>query len=346
MELTERQNIILEAIVKEYIETGLPVGSKVLSQVLDIGVSAATIRNEMAALYDMGYLEQPHTSAGRIPSHLGIRKYIDSLMTIRPLSKKERSEIDSLFNVRNPDPDKLLGNAAEALSDYTGYASVTSSLIDETVKVRRLEFIAAGSNTVVIILIASSGVVRSKVCRVDFNVNNEILDFFQKFANDRFAGRSIDSISAAYVSAVGMSLGEYSRIFTSLILAIYELCREISRGKYYISGSNKLLSYTDELGQLAYDLLSMVESQETLNKLFGPNFSDYKITIGKENTAVELTDSSVVVTQYYVGKEPAGTVGLIGPMRLNYERVIPHLEYFADKLGKLLEETLESDNDL
>lgn len=341
MEFSNRQKQILAAIVREYINTGQPVGSKRVKELLNIDVSSATIRNEMATLYDEGYLEQPHTSAGRVPSHIGIRTYIDDLMTVKPLTKKERGQIESLFNVRNPDPDKILGEAADALSDFTGYATVTSSLIDEKVLIQRLEFIGAGPTTVVIVLIASNGVVRSKVCRVDFLVTQDILDFFDKFANNRFTGRSIDSITSSYVSAVGLSLGDYSRLFTGLILAIFELCQEISKGKYYVSGSTKLLSYSDELGRLAHDLLVMIDSPENLHKLFGSHFAGPTIMIGKENAAVELTDSSVIVTQYYVDKEPAGTVGIIGPMRLDYSRIIPHLKYFAETLGNLLDDTLD-----
>lgn len=339
MRLTERQMRILEAMVNEYVRTGAPVGSKVLSQIVDIGVSPATIRSEMAILYDKGFLEQPHTSAGRIPSHQGIREYVDYIMKIKPLSKKEISQIDSLFNQRNPDPDKLLGDVADALSDYTGYATVASSIVADGVNIDRLEFIVAGQNTVVIVLIASNGIVRSKVVRVDFVISTDVIEFFGKFANDRFSGKSIDSITTSYINAVGLSLGEYSRIFTSLILAVFELCQEVSVGKYYVSGSTKLLSYYGELSQLAKELLAMIESPENLHKLFGTNFVDYKLLIGKENSAVELTDSSVIVTQYMVGGQPAGTIGLIGPVSLDYRRVIPHLEYFSATLGKILSET-------
>lgn len=340
MKLTERQNKILTAIVEEYINTGEPVGSKFLHENLNLGVSSATIRNEMAQLYEMGYLEQPHTSAGRVPSHIGIREYIDSLMEYRPLSEDDKSEIDSLFNVKNPDPDKILGDAADALSDYTGYASVTSSLVGEKVQIKSLEYIIAGDNTVVIILVANNGVIRSKVVRVDFNVTPELMNFFHKFSNARFVGKGIEAITRSYVSAVSLTLGQYSRIFTSLLLAIYELCQEISQGRYYVSGGTKLLTYNDEVSQLARDLLMLIENQENLQKLFGREFAR-RVIVGKENLASELTDSSVVITTYKVGGEPAGTVGLIGPMRLDYSRVIPHLEYFAYMLGDLLDDTLE-----
>ncbi len=340
MRLSERKKAILSAIVETYIQTGEPVGSKALAGLLDLGVSSATIRSDMAWLFDMGYLEQPHTSAGRAPSHMGFREYIDSLMHCKPLSADERREIDSLFNVRNPDPDRLLEDAAGALSDYTRCATVTSSITPKTVRVRRVELIAAGQNTVVILVIASNGVIRNKVCRVDFVVTDQLVEFFNKFANARLSGLNLDTITTGYVSSVSVTLGEYSRIFTPILAAIFELCKEIHDGQYYLSGGTKLLEY-GELSALARDILGMLEKRDRLQSLFALEGSDFRIVIGKENHSMELADSAVVVTHYNVGGEPAGTVGLIGPVRIDYAKIIPHLEYFARTLGELLTETLE-----
>jgi len=334
----------LAAIVETYIRTGEPVGSKLLAGGLGFNVSPATVRGDMAWLFEMGYLEQPHTSAGRVPSHLGYREYIDSLMRPAPLSAQERTEIDSLFNVHNPDPDKLLEDAAEALSAYTNCATVTSSITPKTVFIRRLELIEAASNTVVILLIASNGMIRNKVCRVDFLVNGKLIDFFNKFANSRLGGMSIDAVSSSYLNAMAVNLGEYSRVFNPILSAIFELCKELSDGQYYVSGGAKLLEY-GELNRLVRDLLLMLENRDSLQALFsgkreGANF---RIIIGKENQSMELSDSAVVMTGYEVDGVPAGTIGLIGPVRIDYARLIPHLEYFAHTLGDLLTETLTRD---
>jgi heat-inducible transcriptional repressor len=342
VKLSARQKKILAAIVENYIHTGEPVGSKFLSSRMDIRVSPATLRSDMATLFELGYLEQPHTSAGRVPSHLGYREYIDSIIICQPLTKEETDEIDSLFNVKNPDPDKLLEDAADALSDYTGCAGVTSSISAKDVRVKRIDLIAAGVNTVVILLIASNGVIKNKVCRVDFAVTPELTEFFTKFANSRLSGRSLEAISATYISSVSVTLGEYSRIFTPLLVGIFELCKEVSDGQYYIGGGTKLLDY-DEIGRVARDLLLMLENQERLHRIFGADDADFRILIGKENATMELVGSSLVATHYEIAGERAGTVGLIGPIRLDYAKIIPHLEYFADTLGKLLTETLETE---
>lgn len=341
MKMSGRQKAILAAIVEIYSRTGEPVSSKLLSRQLGFQASPATIRAEMAWLFDMGYLEQPHTSAGRVPSHMGYREYVDALMTCQPLTREEKDEIDSLFNVRNPDPDKLLEDAAGALSDYTGTAAVTSSITPATVRVKRVELIAAGRGTVVILLIATNGVIKNKVCRVDFVVTPELLDFFNKFANSRLAGRSLSSISSSYISSVSVTLEEYSHIFTDILIGIYELCKEINDGQYYISGGTKLLE-DGEMAKVARELLQLLERRDQLQSMFGAD-TDFKILIGKENAYMELAGSSLVATHYDIGGQRAGTVGLIGPVRLNYARIIPHLEYFAKTLGELLSETFENE---
>lgn len=340
MNLSQRQQRILSAIVENYIKTGEPVGSKLLSRQLEFQASPATIRAEMAWLFDMGYLEQPHTSAGRVPSHMGYREYIDSLMTCKPLTRSEKDEIDSLFNVRDPDPDKLLEDAAEALSGYTNCATVTTSITPKNVAVKRIELIAAGAGTVVILIIATNGVIRNKVCRVDFKVTPELLEFFGKFANARLVDRSIDTITSDYISSVSVTLGEYSRVFTPLLFAVFELCKEINDGQYYLSGGTKLLEY-NELSQLVHDLLVMLENRGRLQSLFDAGSKDFKILIGKENTSMELSGASLVAAHYEIGGQRAGTVGLIGPVRLDYAKIIPHLEYFAKMLGEALSETYD-----
>lgn len=340
MKMTPRRQAILAAIVEIYSKTGEPVSSKLLSQYLDLRASPATIRADMAWLFDMGYLEQPHTSAGRVPSHLGYREYIDSLMTCRPLTQEERDEIDSLFNVRNPDPEKLLEDAADALSDYTGTAAVTSSITPDSVRIKRVELIAAGPHTVVVLLIATNGAIKNKVCRVDFLVTEELLEFFNKFANSRLAGRSVNAVSAGYLHSVSLTLGEYANVFNEILGGIYELCHEINEGQYYIRGEMKLL---DDINPSGRDLLVLLGQRDQLQTLFTVNSPDFKILIGKENAFMELSGSALVATPYQVAGQYAGTVGLIGPVRLDYAKIIPHLEYFAKTLGDLLSETFENE---
>ncbi|WP_312645017.1 heat-inducible transcriptional repressor HrcA [Hydrogenoanaerobacterium sp.] len=342
MEIDKRKLKILAAIVENYIRTGEPIGSKTLAQMLEFQVSPATIRNEMSALFDLGLLEQPHTSAGRIPSHLGYRMYINQLMHCKPLTEDERDEIDALFNVRDPDPDRLLEDAANVLAHYTNCATISTTITPKHVTVRRIEVVPIDRRTVVMLVVASNGVIKNKVARVDYNLNREIIEFFNKFANDRFGGRSMDEISTMYVSSVAVALGEYSRVFTPLLAGLYELCKAINDGQYFASGETNLLGYK-EFDAVAHDLLTTISDREKITDILPFQKEGVQISIGKENPLSELTDSSVIVATYKIGKDSCGAIGVVGPVRLDYQRLIPHLEYFAKTLGKLLSDTLENE---
>ena len=343
MQLSERKIKILQAIIRNYLETGEPVGSRTISRYTDLNLSSATIRNEMSDLEEMGYIVQPHTSAGRVPSHLGYRVYVDQLMHCKPLSEEERREIDALFNVRDPDPDKLLEDAAQALADYTNCATVSTTITPKTVLVKRVEIVPAGTRTVVVLVIATNGVIKNKVCRVDFRVTGEIVEFLNQFANGRLVGRSVNDISQWYINSISVTLGDYSQLFIPVLATIYELCREINDGQFYTSGGANLLNYK-ELADIARDLLSAMANREQLLGVIGSKSDAVFITIGKENNQSELTDTSVVVTKYRIGEQNSGAIGVIGPVRMDYAKLIPHLEYFSQTLGKLLAETFEQEN--
>lgn len=331
---------ILAAIAETYLATGEPVGSKLIAAMLGGEVSPATVRNDMATLFEMGLLEQPHTSAGRIPSHHGLRIFIDRLMKSQPLSLSERREIDALFNRRNPDPDRLLEDAAKALAEYTNYAAISTTLYKQSAYVRKIELIPATSRTVVILLIASNGMIKNKVCRVDFNLVPKIVDFFTSFANSRLAGRGINEITAEYISSMSFSLGEYTDIFTPLLTAIYDLCREASDGRVYYSGESNLLEY-DELRSVANQLFKVLDSREEMMSIIEKDPQQMGVSIGRENHRMEFNDSTVIISRYKIGEDSLGAIGLIGPVRMDYARLIPHLEYFSTMLGRLLSDTLQ-----
>lgn len=340
MDLDARKLKILGAIVGEYIRTGEPVGSKKVAELLKEQISSATCRNEMALLFDLGLLEQPHTSAGRIPSHLGFRVYLDKVFSCEPLTEEEKDSIDALFNIQNPDPDRLLEDAAETLAKFTGFASVSLTRPPDYVSIRRIELIPISPTVVMIVVIASNGVVKHKVYRLDMYCSPEIIDFFTKFANDRFIGRTADEISGRYLQSVAVALGEYSRIFTPLLAGIYELCHQIYAGQVYAQGSINLLEYP-EFRASGYELLKLLESQQELQEIMDSEPGQtLQIKIGKENAYSQLENTAVLVARYNLGKGNSGAIGVIGPVRMDYDKLIPHLEYFAKTLGNLLSDTM------
>ncbi len=341
MELGPRKLRILSAIVETYIATGEPVGSKLVAGLLDGAVSPATVRNEMAALFDQGLLEQPHTSAGRVPSHLGYRLYLDQLMEEKPLTGLEKQEIEALFNLRDPDPDRLLEDAARALADSTGCAVISTALTRESARVKKIELIPTASRTIVILLVASNGMVKNKLCRVDFLLTPRIVEFFQTFVNRHLSGRSINDISASYLNSVSFAAGEeYMDVFTPVLSAIYDLCRECSDGQIYRSGTSNLLEYED-LRQVANQLFRVINSREAVMDLIDRDEEGIRVFVGKENPNSAFADSSVIISKYRIGQDNTGAMGLIGPIRMDYARLIPHLVYFSHTLGRLLGQTLE-----
>lgn len=340
MQFDERKQKILSALIETYIQTGEPVGSKTLSGLLDFALSPATIRNEMAVLFEMGLLEQPHTSAGRIPSHLGYRVYLDRLMSEKPLTDADRASIDSLFNVSDPDPDRLLEDAADSLAEYTGCATIAATTTPKSVTVRRIDIVPADPYTLVLLVIASNGVVKSKVCRLSYRTNAGIVDFFKKFSNDRFVGRTLSEISSSFVNSVAVALGDYCEVFNPLLVAIYELCKDVYSGQYYLGGEEMLLTY-NEFSDRALEIMRLINHREDMNTVLGENKGGIRVFIGKENSRSELSGSSLVVARFNVGESDCGAIGVIGPVRMNYSSLLPHLEYFAEELGRLLSATYE-----
>ncbi len=334
----QRKLRVLSMVVEEFIRTGEPAGSKLLAELLQNTVSSATLRNDMSLLDKVGYLQQPHASAGRIPTQKGIRLYLDRLMETVPLDEREKIGIDALFNVRNADPDKLLEDAAQTLSDITHLATVTTTIIPKTVTVRSIQIVPVGRYTGAILLAASSGVIKNKVCRLDFELTPPVIDFFTRFANQRLDGVSLDAITTNYLHSLSVGLGQYSGVFAPVMNAVYELVKEINEGQYYYKGTTNLLEYP-ELDSHSYDLLSLIEDGSELIKIIAESSQMTTVLVGRESNNPRLSKSSVLISRYSIGESAVGGIGVIGPVRMDYKRLIPLVEYFAGTLGKLLSDT-------
>ena len=213
--------------------------------------------------------------------------------------------------------------------------------IPQGVTVRQLNLIGVGSRTVVILLVASNGIIKNKVCRVDFNVTQELLTFFNSFAAGRLVGMSINDLAEGYLSAASVALGEYAQVFNSILSAIFDLCREVSGGQYYQSGASNLLAY-DELRQGARDVFQLLQNRAAVwEMIFSQQKEPLQIRVGRENPSQELADFSLMVCRYNIDKDNTGAIGILGPVRMDYARLVPHLEYFAQTLGKLLADTMD-----
>ena len=341
MELSERKQKILALIVEQYIRSGEPIGSKTLMELLPMKVSSATIRNEMAELASMGLLEQPHTSAGRIPSHAGYRYYIDHLMHTRELDESDRQKIEAAFGT-GLDPEQLLSRAGEVLSELTKCAAVSTTPAGESTRIRRIEMVPVGSRTAMLVLLTSTGILKSRICRSDFPITVPLLEHFYNVTSSHLVGRALCEVHITTMQTLAASLGADAFTMLPFLAGIADLARDAAQAEIRLDGQSNLLGYR-ELEENAYELMEFLRSTQPLNALISANKDDVHVLIGKENRFRQLENSSLILARYSVGGDESGTLGVIGPTRLDYAKLIPSVRYLTDLVGRLLTASIEDE---
>lgn len=329
----ERKLKILAAIVDEYVRTGEPVGSKAISKLDNIKVSAATIRNDMAALEQLGYLEQPHTSAGRVPTFKGYRLYIDELMTLPSLSDDEKSRIDSMLGGKDTPEELLVQNAAAALTEITQCAAVVTNSVPRFSVISKVEVIPTGKRLYVILLITSNGSIKNKACRLEFDLNHEQLDFFTHYIEENLSGVSVEELSEEMFDKMVAAVSAYMVSLSPLVKGICELSEDLRQQELTVSGSEKLLS-CEELDKM--EVVRFIEHKNGLSELLEETFSGIQVKFGQENDTFAIGNSSLIVSKYRKGGKEAGSLGVIGPMRVDYKKIIPYVDYLTQKMSSLM----------
>lgn len=340
-ELSERKSEILAAIVDQYVRTGEPVGSKKLVEQLNNAVSSATIRNEMMELVSAGYLEQPHTSAGRIPTAKGFRLYIDRLMRRRPLAEADKRHIDQMLDACAGDPERLREDAAQALANATGCAAVTTSPDRPKVTVRRIEVLRMSAHTAALLLMTDSGVLRSRVCRFEGDIGDDVLERLSRALNEELVGRELCAIGLPRIQGILPLLGEYGLQCASALTAFAELVRDSAEAEVTLTGQMNLLRHPDYQMDRARSLLDFLLEREQLIQMLAAHPGGLRVVLGSESRLPELDGSSIIVTRYMPGNNARGSIGIIGPQRMDYPAVIARLEYFATALGRMMKEYME-----
>ncbi len=345
MELSERKQKILGAVVEQYIKTGEPVGSKSLLAALDMAVSSATVRNEMAELSALGLLEQPHTSAGRIPTNEGYRYYVDNLMVNRQIDESLRRRIQAGFSSALTDPEKLLERAGEVLADLTDCAAISTTPSGEDAYIRRVEIVPVGTRTAMVVLMTSTGVIKSKVCRSDTDLNASILESFYNVVKASFVGKLLNDVDTAMMQTLVASLGTDVFTLLPLVTAVSDLAQEAVHTDVVLGGQSNLLHYTSYYGSTAYELLEFLRRGEPLSKLLSAasDGKDVDVKIGSENPYRQLMKSSVIVSNYNIDGNRRGSIGIIGPTRIDYANLIPSVKYLTDLVGELLTQTFKEE---
>lgn len=331
--MNSRKLKILAAVVDEYIRTGEPVGSKAISKLDNINVSAATIRNDMAALEHLGYLEQPHTSAGRIPTFLGYRLYIDELMNPADLSDEEKRRLDQMLGGKDTPEELLIQNAATALTEITQCAAVVTNSVPRFSVISKVEVIPTGKRLYVILLITSNGSIKNKACRLEFDLNHEQLEFFTHYIEENLSGVSVEELSEEMFDKMVAAVSAYMVSLSPLIMGLCELSEDLRQQELTVSGSEKLLS-CDELDKM--EVVKFIEHKNGLSDLLEETFSGIQVKFGSETNSFAIGNSSLIVSKYRKGNKEAGSLGIIGPMRVNYKKIIPYIEYLTQKISYLM----------
>lgn len=334
--MDERKLKILAAVVDEYILTGEPVGSKAISKVPGINVSAATIRNDMAMLEQLGYLEQPHTSAGRIPTFNGYRLYIDKLMTVESLSESERQRLDDMLGPEeNLTEDSIIQSAGKALAELTKCASVVANAAPKFSVITKVDVVPTGKRLYLILLITSNGSIKNKACRLEFDLDDEQLEFFSHYIQENLQGVSIEELSEERMEKLITALGAYMITLAPLVKGLCELSQDLLHNELTISGANNLISCNDIDKN---EVVRFMEHKNEFAELLNDSFSGIQVVFSQESNDFIIGNSSMIVSKYRKGDKEAGSLGIVGPMRLNYSKIIPYIEYFTQKITEVLSE--------
>ncbi|MDR0947028.1 MAG: heat-inducible transcriptional repressor HrcA [Ruminococcus sp.] len=339
--LDDRKKSILRAVISEYIKTGEPVGSKTIAADGDLKVSAATIRNDMAVLEQLGYLEQPHTSAGRIPTFSAYQLYIEEFMPQIELTEQDKAMLDEYLDDTEPTAENLLGNAATALSELTRCAVISSNLSPKFSVISKVEVIPTGRRMYAVLLITSNGSIKNKVCRLQFDLSHEQLDFFRNYMAENLQGISIEDLSEEVFDRILSATSGYMLAMAPLLTEIKNLADEFSDSNITINNEQSLLLRQD-IDSAA--LTEFIKHKELVSKLLDESFGDLTVAFGGDSNFT-VSNTGLVVGKIKKSGKNAGALGVLGPLRIDYAKIIPYIEYLTGRITEILSEN-ETDDEI
>ncbi len=337
MELSARKKKVLRSIVDLYIRTAEPVGSKAIAALPDMNYSSATIRNEMAELTTLGYLEQPHTSAGRIPSPAGYRLYVDELMLDYSLTIDETKSINLAIEEKMQRVDKMVERVAKLVSQATNLPAISAASRQGSAVVQRFELILAGQGSIILVLMLPGDQVVNKLIKLPLNITDVDLKLLSAVLNAACTGITLEEITPELMEKVMAAAGAAASLVPVVLDFTQETLRSHGATNFAVTGQSRLLGLPEyrDIDKAQRVLSSMDE--ETLSGLpavmQGQNGT--KVLVGPENVADELKDTSVVMTKFDIGDGLQGMIGVVGPTRMDYAKVTARLSYFAESLSKM-----------
>ena len=337
MELSDRKRKILRTIVESYIETAEPVGSKTIADLAGLKLSSATIRNEMADLTAMGYLEQPHTSAGRIPSPAGYRLYVNELMDDHKLTLEETRSLNEALRLKMQELDQVIGEASRVVSQLTNYPAFISSAASTRATVRRYEVLHVDRGSYLAVVLTNLNQAQNKLLSYPADFSEEQMQLLCSILNGKFTGRNVDQFSPELLRSVRDEAGDTLELLVLTVSFAVEVLRHQENQNIRVAGATHLLQQPEYRNvDKAQKLLTYLADDSKLAALTAPSAADgMQIIIGPENVADELKDTSVVVASYDIGDNMRGLIGVVGPTRMDYAKVAARLSYFADGMSRL-----------
>lgn len=334
MEIDERKIRILQAIINDYINTAEPVGSRTIAKKYDLGISSATIRNEMADLEDMGYLEQPHSSSGRRPSDKGYRLYVDKLMHIPELSLEEELIIkNQLLDAALYEIDKMIRQATVLISELTKLTCIVKAPSVKKSYIKAIQLINIDANNILSVIVTDSGIIKNNMIRIGKHIDADILTKLTNLLNARLKGLTVEEINLKVINHLRKDLDGYEDIFSAIIPVLYDSLNSIDAADVYMEGTTNIFNYPEYNDiERAKEFLALLDDKKKIKGLLSSN-SNICIRIGGENIEENAKECSIISASYSIGGRPLGSIGVIGPTRIPYSKIISILSKVVKEIN-------------
>lgn len=338
MSLNERKIQILQAIINDYIETAEPVGSRTIAKKYNLGISSATIRNEMSDLEEMGFILQPHASSGRIPSDLGYRLYVDHLMQKKELGSEEQRYLQSVIARNVGQIDYLLEETAKALSALTNYTTIISEPVSRRTRIKQIRLLPLDSTAVLLVIATEDNFIKNHVIQMGEAPEEERIFDIGLCLNQVLQGYSLQDIDTSVINRLRTELYEYREMVPHILKAIESTMRSAEKVQVHMSGTKNILAFPEFSDiQKAKSLFQTLEEKDVLVTLLESGQSnDIQILIGSENNVQGMKDCSVITATYKMSDDTRGTIGIVGPTRMDYSQVVSVLHGMVSNMEKVL----------
>ncbi len=337
MELTPRKQAVLKAVIKAYIETGEPVGSKILTSLLENAPSSATLRNEMSELCELGLLKQPHTSAGRVPTAVGYKLYVDNLMSENEISEQTAQYIDSTLKEQSLEPEGIPQFAARLLTELTGLPAISCLIMDRPPEIKQLQLLPIGRYSFMLLVLTDDGRARNRILRCSKNLSDEAHECFNKIYETHIKGKTVDTLTKGYMQSLLARSGIYALELLPIFTGVFETAADIEEKTVHLSGENALYNISGSENE-ARRILSLIKSRDPFISILEDIGDGAGAVFGADTEYEELLKDTIIAAKFSTADKYKGYVGVIGPTRMSYDRIMPTVKYTAKRLAEIMTE--------